>query len=305
MRLETMVAVGIICSALPLTVTQAATELQGRLYEPSSPWVLDYADERCTLARNFGNVNDTILLRIDSFGSWSNFHLTIAGRALPRLSTPARPGGYRLTGDSESRDARLLFGTLGADKTAAVSLDIYFAPFVGRRDWERMSDNEKDADRKRIASMLPEFERKVDTIRVSLGRGSPVELHVGSMAEPLAAMRTCIADLYKSWGMDPELEHSLSRHARPIPTTVKHVQRDYPGAALMQGLSAYVPVRLMIDSSGKATSCVVQSPEAGEDFKQAVCDNLSGKFEPALDADGHPVASMFNTSVVYLVGWPG
>ncbi|WP_277600636.1 hypothetical protein [Altericroceibacterium xinjiangense] len=39
-----------------------------------------------------------------------------------------------------------------------------------------------------------------------------------------------------------------------------------------------------------------------EDFRKAVCTSLSGAFEPALDRDGTPVASMYHTSIIYLIG---
>jgi hypothetical protein len=80
------------------------------------------------------------------------------------------------------------------------------------------------------------------------------------------------------------------------------VLEDYPVGMQLRGLDAYVPVRLSIDASGNATNCVIQQASI-DAASQAVCKNLVGKFEPALDKDGHPVPSIFNTGVMYSVGY--
>jgi hypothetical protein len=280
----------------------AAASPPVRALEPSSQWVLDYAEERCTLTRNFGSGENSLLLQIDSFGSWNGFRMTLIGKAVPRANVPSGKGGFRLTRDEKSRDAALLLGIAGKDKLPAASFTVEFVPSVDLRDWQRLSDEEKAAYAVRVEQPQSSFDRSVETIWVAFGRGKPVDLHVGSMAGPLAAMRACVDDLYKSWKLDPVVQRSLSRLARPLPSTVRHVQADYPGAPLMNGASAFVPVRLLVDADGRAGSCVVQSATPDAPFRQAVCDNLAGKFEPARDAAGKPVASMYHTSVIYLVG---
>jgi hypothetical protein len=79
------------------------------------------------------------------------------------------------------------------------------------------------------------------------------------------------------------------------------VQRDYPSTMLMTGTNAYVPVRVMVDAEGRTTDCVIQIEQVEEAFKDAICSNLARGYEPALDAKGRPVASVYRTSVFYLV----
>jgi hypothetical protein len=295
-------AAAMALASLPLTPALSATELRARKFEPESKWVLDYADERCTLARNFGSGDDTVLLRMDSFGAWNTFHVSLIGNPVPRSNSPQGPGGYRLAGDEKSRDAMMLFGSLDNGKTPGASFTLQFVPYDEIPvDPQRLNEEQRAAFALRSEQPHTEFERSVDAIRVAFGKSAPLELHVGSMAEPLQAMRNCVADLYKSWGMDPSVQRSLSRLPWPLPSTVKHVQRHYPVAALMQGLSAFVPVRLKVDETGQATSCEVQAPQATPEFKKVLCENLAGKFVPALDAAGTPVATMFHTSVIYIV----
>jgi hypothetical protein len=284
-----------------MATIQAATDTHSAVYEPSSKWVLDYAEERCTLARNFGSGAEVVFLRIDSFGSETGFRLTLAGKGVPQPGVPAIAGSYRLTSDPEDRDVGMFLGTLGEDKLPAASLAISFLPYTEIADGQRMSTVERQAYLLRRNRPEPAFDARVDSIRIGFGKGRSIELHLENMAKPIEAMRACIDDLYKSWGMDPQAQRSLSRLAQPLPSTLKHVQKNYPDAALMRGVNAIVPVRLLIDANGAAKTCVVQSPDAPAEFKQAVCDNLSGKFAPALDAAGEPVASMYNTTVQYLI----
>jgi hypothetical protein len=70
----------------------------------------------------------------------------------------------------------------------------------------------------------------------------------------------------------------------------------------MPGTNAFVPVRVMVNAAGRATQCVVQIEGIDEEFQDAVCDGLAHGYEPALDADGKPVASIYQTSVYYLIG---
>jgi hypothetical protein len=192
-------AVGSLAVATP-----AASEPRpARSLEPSSTWVLDYADERCSLLRSFGSGDDSISLQIDSFGSWNEFRVTVSDKVVPRSKKPAGTGGFRLTGDPEDREAPLLQGTLGETRVPAVSFGMGFIPYGDEERLAKATGEEQWRLKFEILKPRPEFERTVDTIRVIFDRGAPIDLHVGSMADPLAAMRTCIDDLYRSWGIDP------------------------------------------------------------------------------------------------------
>jgi hypothetical protein len=59
---------------------------------------------------------------------------------------------------------------------------------------------------------------------------------------------------------------------------------------------------LKIDTVGRPTSCVVQDEPAEEAFRKAACEHLTGGFDPALDKDGHPVETVYFTSIVFLGG---
>lgn len=130
--------------------------------------------------------------------------------------------------------------------------------------------------------------------------GKTVELALGNIGKPLEAMRTCVDDLHKTWGLDPVVQKALSRKAVvKIECEVYAAQRPRPVAEMGQTPApAFVPIRVMVDAKGEATACVVQSASPSVDFLKAACE--SGGFEPALDAAGNPVPSVYHTSVIYM-----
>jgi hypothetical protein len=62
-----------------------------------------------------------------------------------------------------------------------------------------------------------------------------------------------------------------------------------------------VNFRLAVDEAGKVTNCRIQSAIGGPDFEKAVCSKLMERiaFEPALDADRHPVKSYYTNKVLF------
>ena len=71
-----MTAIMVVGLILPSAGAEAR---EVRRLEPSSEWVLDYADESCRLARHFGTGGNRVILVMDQFepGDW--FTLTFAG----------------------------------------------------------------------------------------------------------------------------------------------------------------------------------------------------------------------------------
>jgi hypothetical protein len=282
--------------AAPASAAKAPLEL-----EPSSKWNIDNCLERCTLMREFGSGASAVHLQIDSFGAWNAFRVLLNGSAIPRLDGPTGSAGVRRSGDPKPTELDTLQGNVG--KTHALSFDLAFAPYISAETYRRMDDDEKRKWSAEMSRPQPDYDATVEWISVR-ARGTTMVLHTGSMARPLAAMRTCIDDMYMSWGVDPARQKALSQPARPTQSTVRKVQHDYPVGPRLNGTNAYVPVRLTVDATGQATSCVVQSEGVDEPFKAAVCEHLQGSFEPALDAEGKPAASIYHTAVFYLVnGW--
>jgi len=296
MRTTTTIA-GVLTASLCATHAVVAAEPQR--IEPTSQWVLDYADEHCSLARTFGSDDTAATLRISSYGSWNVFETFLAGPLIPRGIGPYGSVRIAFPPDTEKRD--LVFVLKGtANAQPAVSFDTYFGPYDARNKGKRLIGDDRmrailDRDRP-----YPQFDAQIDRITLNFDNAAPMTLHVENMAPPLAALRACVDDLYKSWGLDPSVQKALSRRAQPLPLTVAELERHYPANELGKGTNARVRVRIKIDPSGQPTSCVVETKSTDELFRKTVCDHLKGGFEPALDNGGRAVESVFFTAVNFM-----
>ena len=288
-----------IVLGLALAAPARAAERPVEVLEPVTPWTLNYDAEQCALMRDFGPEDNRLRLQIESYGSASDYRFLLAGKPIPHSRGASGEVRYGFSADTVERDETMsLEGTTGRD-VAAISFGGNFRPWEPAPDYARMSMRDQLALSAQPKAPMPEFEREVDRMSVAIGNRARLELHLGRMEKPLQAMRACIEDLQRSWGLDPALQARLSRYPVPYPSTVRNVQSDYPQSMVLQGASAFVPVRIMVDAQGRPTDCVVQVPQIERAFSEAVCSNLAGRFDPALDDTGSPAAAMYRTSVIY------
>src|SRR5690606_8442818 len=106
------------------------------------------------------------------------------------------------------------------------------------------------------------------SLTVDLNDDTRLDLRLGGMAAPLAAIRDCIDNLRGSWGLDPVQERMLTRYPVPDMKSVRRLQRNYPAAMIRAEMNAYVPIRIMVDEHGRAGECKVSLPAVRAEFKK-------------------------------------
>jgi TonB family protein len=89
---------------------------------------------------------------------------------------------------------------------------------------------------------------------------------------------------------------------KPIPTGNPGnwvTTNDYPTRALANGDMGTTAFRLEVSAQGDVTSCKVTQSSGHADLDAATCKAVArrAKFEPAVDYDGQPVASMYSNRV--------
>jgi hypothetical protein len=290
----------------PFSATAADDGL--RVLAPRSSWTLDFADERCSLIREFADGDDAIRLQIDSYGPDLGYQVMISGDLVAGSdAAPLTEFRVGYSPDAAERETMgMIVGKFGDEN--AVSFGPGFLPDGSRAEAARL-----------------EFERNTTHMTVAFRGRKPFRLDTGSMAAPLAGMRQCVDDLVASWGIDPAVQRGMTRPPQLVElpegyTRVKvdleddrpgYTERRYQAIATAQARqrtgavpqAGYVmPVRVMIDAAGQPTACVAQVATASERYRQSVCETFAGPYQPALDAEGRPVASFVqvgtSTSVV-------
>jgi hypothetical protein len=283
--------------AIPSLSASAHAAGQPHLLKPTSPWTLDFADERCSLTRDFADGDDKMHLRIDSYGPNPGYRVTLSGDLVP--GSPNAPiDEFRVGYSPDTGDRERMSMTVG--KVASENAVSFGPGFLPDAPW---------AEAKSL-----EFERSVNQVTVEFRLRPPFRLDTGSMAEPFAAMHKCVDDLVARWGIDPARYRGQSRppllarlpegymavrvdlrnrHPGPTERSLRSLgqeqAKERAGPVPRAGYAA--PVRVMVDATGKSTACVPQIATLKEAQWQAICEQYAGPYEPALDAQGRPMAS--------------
>ena len=304
----------------PATVHAAdgATESL-RVLVPASDWTLDFADERCSLIRQFADGDDRIRLQIDSYGPSAGYRVMLSGDLIAGSdAAPVREFRVGYSPDTDERPTMMMFlGKLGTDN--AVSFGPAFLPDRPFAEWLP-----GEAQRAAVAQGTDwagsEFQRAVRHMTVTFGDAQPFRLETGTMAAPFVAMHQCVDNLITSWGIDPAAHRTRTRVPvlADVPDGYKRVrvdleddrpgytERRYQAIARAQAqdrtrprpVAGYAaPVRVMIDATGHPTACVVQVATANEAYRRSVCEQFAGPYHPALDVEGRPIASFVQPGI--------
>lgn len=268
------------------------------MLEPTDKWVLNYADDSCRLAHAFGKDKDRVLLVLDQFQPGGVMDLSLVGKQFGRIPLsrtdltvtfgPGLPKG-------EINDAML--GTLGPDKTTIIMAgprDLLNRPI--RRNQGNSADD--------LGTPTPEQEAAITEVHFTT-HSLRLALKTGPLKAPLDAMRTCMANLVKSWGLDPVQQEALATRVTPTSSPGQWLKpADYPAGPLAMGAGAIVRFRLMVGTDGVPTQCFIQLATNSPEFTKLTCDLLMkrARFSPALDREGKPVASYYTNSVRWLAG---
>jgi hypothetical protein len=255
---------------------------------------MDYADDSCQLKRRFGDGNDTTFLSLERMGPGDALGLILASKSLD--VNIRKKMKIRFGEEAESEVPYLK--AVGADGTSVISVaSTRLAPLE-----DAQKDEIAEADGGPIL-ISPAQELAVEQIAFWNAFRTPLTLATGSLGPPMAAMRACTDELLTHWGVDLEVQQTLSRKLEPVRSPgTWFTSRDYPAKMLKAGYSATVYFRLSVDASGQTTECHIQKLNGDQDFADEVCRQFkkNARFKPALDKDGQAVESYYRSVVRFV-----
>lgn len=284
--------------ALAAASPAAAATSEPLILKPTSPWQVDYADDRCRLGREFGTGEQQTYLFFDRYGPTEYFRLVLAGKDV-RANSDKVEATVQFGPAEKAQKLDFFKGDLGDKPAFVFTSQARIAP---ASDAEALAIKNKgrNDDWIELAPISVERQKAVKFVTI----GSPLRRHMtlqtGSMRAPLEALDKCIDNLMTTWGIDVEKHKTLSRKVRPQQSPGKWVvSSDYPVDMLSKGQPAIVDFRLSVGPDGLPTACHIQSTTRPKEFDDAVCKSVMrrAKFDPALDATGQPLASFYRSSV--------
>lgn len=263
--------------------------------EPSSYWNVDFGEEKCRLARAFGDGENRHLLFIEQGGPSSSFGLIAIGDAFERFRTPSRIsvqfGDFEpvtdrtpMLGDTEGGGASIIYSAMA---------------------FEERPESDDGGGFEVSGAPLPRLDveaaHAINSIAVHYGERSVI-FDTGNLGEAITVLNECSLDFVESWGLDRAAHETMLRKPKwinPLAVT-RRIQETYPSEALRKGESGIVRMRLIVEPNGKISECVLNKATIAESLDSSACKEMRrARFEPALDKDGNPMRSFYTTQIVY------
>jgi TonB family protein len=260
MSLSARRAAAAVLAALLSSIQSPADGQSSPATSPPQVWQVDWEHNFCTI---------------------STGDLARAGVALWMMPGDPRPdvffiGSAKIVPAADIIDELRVTLLPGGESFSAVAMDM--SPGSGRRALRLSKLNEA----------FPAAFAHSSQIRLE-GMKEPIAI-TGS-AKAMAALRQCIDEKLPQWGVDAKAYDALR-----MPATAEHswiTRYDYPRDALAAGAEGDVVARIDVASTGNVTNCTVVVSSGTKALDAATCSSAlsKGRFNPAIGADGRPVAS--------------
>ena len=255
-------------------------------YSPAGPWTVDYAEDSCALYRTFEAQDRELWMELRQ----------IAPDSLARVSVGS--GHLELTEDDphvtifparEAFDHWAKPFTTDDDSIRAIVTSLRLSLL------QSVAANEDDS-----SEALPE----IAGVQIARAFNETVVIQTGEMDMPLQALETCLEDLVRTWGIEPEqLRNAVTK---PVPAYEDQwrarVRNYYPRTGKYRSRNTRFPVVLLVGPDGKVARCRSPNALGDEDFEAVACAALTrfARFEPALDAKGEATYGFWSTNMVYI-----
>lgn len=280
----------VVFSALAVLITPVSAKSERLTLSPVTSWQLDYAEDKCRLARKFSDGTQEATLFLDQSGSEPFYTVIIISDLVKRTRGETISIAF---GPFEQPAVRSFIGAkFGDEREAVVMHGVTLAP-------KEEVEGSRGKEFKPIRAIGAEREAAIKTITLSQGIPNEVILETGSLKEPLDAMRNCTDNLVKYLGIGGDNPRELLQEPTPIKINRWIGPSDYPVRYLERDREGVVRFRLTVDKDGKPSACHVIDSTRPAIFDDTVCHALikRASFKPALDLDGNPVAATFSSAV--------
>ena len=297
MRFGSIVA----CAAVAPLLLAAAQPVR---LQPSSPWIVNYADESCRLVRTFGEGKKKTVLEFESEAP-GRMDLLVVGSPLerddgsdkvPGIFLPV--GGKPLLGEGVKSTQTGAPAVLWSTVTLLPDSLTETLQKQDRETWRRWRLGERPsakdlAQATMVKAARQEFASNVNELEI--GSRRPIILETGPLGDAIKVFDQCGRDSLRDWGIDPDLEDKIARPVWAKDPSNWFSPNDYPAGMLRAGQQSEVKVRLLVDAAGRPTKCTSLSHFTVVEFNKVVCDIFMRRahFEPAELADGTKVPSYY------------
>ncbi|WP_457348826.1 energy transducer TonB [Sphingomonas sp. UYP23] len=235
--------------------------------QPTAKWAVDYADTQCVLSRPYetGAGPLTFGVRTWPVSGWIDIILIE-----PHPSSA----------NTQSGRAKFVMGPTVA------AIDTSYTSAVAAKDQPRITTLTIPEEALATLADAP----SVDLVFSGKARVSVALL---LMKPALHALSTCNADLLRTWHIDPAERTLAVTKAKAIGPERWITNADVPSQVLDPTPQGAVMLVWLIDTDGRVKNCSVVIPSGEPSADAAACAAITqhGRYRPALDKDGTPLAT--------------
>ena len=265
------------------------------VFRPAGNWTADYGDDYCRLIRNFSDGTREMSLALERLQPGAQVRLIAVGEGM-RPFRGAEQIAYRFLPSGASGKTRYVRSETPEGKQFVsfdpVTLAQPPAPGVPPPVPPVYSRTEEQATARGVTGLV-----------LTEGLISPVRVETGPLGAAVGALQACADDLLRVWGLDPEKHKTMTAPAilNPSPAGVLP-QGTIPFGEFGKLTGGANQVRLLIGVEGKVTACSIYSPSLSQTLNDRICSLAKerGSFQPAKDADGQAMASVWMGSPMFL-----
>jgi len=264
-----------LCFLLALGTMSSA--LRAEVYQPLSPWNIDYGETSCDLKRIFKGETGEIQIQISQA-------FDLQGGSFYVISKPngKRPSWFADVNFSIDETGTQLKKNTGFQINREENILI----------WQTY---------KFELDYLEDLPDEV-TLRLNTPKYPEIALRMTGMKAVSDAFRQCQRNLYETFGLDYTETELLSRQLKPDTSPGAWVSSfDYPDIALRRGYEGKVWFLLNVDKEGRSEKCTILRSSGYPVLDVTTCETLlkRARFVPALDKDGEPTPAIWTNAVHY------
>lgn len=261
--------------SLVASVTGPSQAGQTPRLAPTGKWAVEYADTQCVLSRPYetGAGPLTFGVRTWPVAGWIDILLT---QPQPGSATP------------QSGRAKFVIGPTGA------AIDTSYTSAVAAAGQPRITTLTIPEDALDTLADAPSAD-------IVLSGKPRISLVLLLIKPALHALATCNADLLRTWHIDPAERTLAVTKAEAIAPERWITNADFPSQVLDRKPHGALMLVWLIDTDGRVKNCSVVTPSGEPSADAAACAAITqrGRYRPARDKDGKPIATHSGRRIVW------
>lgn len=285
-------ATGAILAAAVAIPAQA----QSNPLQPAGEWQVERDAESCRLFRSFGTGGSRVTLYFNTYGPDESYRVTLTGAEVPKNTGKALIAQVGWGADAEPEQVLAIAARSGNDGLLSFHLTGNNPAFRFFRTWNLRDGLDYFAGE-------AQWPDELTYLSLQTGEMGQVALALGDMAAPLTSLEACQTELAASWGWTEARLRVVAERARLIDADGVLQGMSMPPAVVINRSSMIVQLRLIVDSEGRGTNCMVQSPPLEPRAQRDLCSPFTSgtRFTPAQDAAGNAVPGLFRLHYTYFI----